>query len=229
MNTIDMPDFDKYQCLTKRWAVGHKDREDLYYEKVYHQLAAGEKVWNWSAAIFGLWWFLYRKLYTYGIIYYSFLFLTLLGTSQISVLKQELIKTPFMNISFQHLIIFIIFLFVHIYIGYNANTLYLNRIREKIKNNYHVATLTKERFESIISVKSRIKARLYYIFNIDVFYWLIFFKESYLSLNLPTRLMTLQFIVFLSIIIVKALFSYYFDKYKVKRALEQKESYHLQK
>jgi len=218
MNTIDMPDFDTYMCLVTTTKEGKKPtRADRYYEKVYHQLEARKRSWNWSAALFTVSWFCYRKMYLYGLLTFFgalfFIALYMLTLGGLGYLVYTLnpfdISTFFLTKSGKILLVIICFLCIipfQAWVGLNANKLYLKHIRKKIENNYHRGNTIKNTDVMILILP----------------YTCTILNHLFFSKNTPSEESTLEIIMMLVssfIVIPKAFMTYYLDKQKVKRAM----------
>jgi hypothetical protein len=122
------------------------DREskaDHYYRGAYEEIASGKKVcWNWAAALFGVSWLLYRKMFKVSFLY---LISVILGAAVIGGLLAFLFIT-FLSLILPESMSIIIGFFISIasqfsILGLFGNWLYVRHIHKKIDNGYHLCPL----------------------------------------------------------------------------------------
>ena len=122
------------------------DREsnsDHYYRGVYEKITSGKKVcWNWAAALFGVSWLLYRKMFK---ISFWYLISVLLGAALIGGLLAFLFIT-FLSLMIPENMSLIIGFLIGIasqfsILGLFGNWLYVRHIHKKIDNGYHLCPL----------------------------------------------------------------------------------------
>lgn len=109
-----------------------------YYINAFRKLKReGKNSWNWSAAIFGATWLIYRKMYLY-----AFLF-TLLDIFTILVVVTSLEYTVnsihYINISdFENVYNYGTGIISVLFFGYYGNRLYYKTVKRKIAKGYHL-------------------------------------------------------------------------------------------
>ncbi len=107
---------------------------DRYYSQVFTQIEKGKKYqWNWCAALFSCYWFIYRKMYLAGVT-------ILLFEIVISDIVLEFLEKVCFNFSPTLLYIFIaiIWLFFAIIFGFCGNVFYYRHLSKKVSAGNHI-------------------------------------------------------------------------------------------
>lgn len=122
-----------------------KAKADHYYRGVYVQITSGKKVcWNWVAALLGVSWLMYRKMFK---ICFMYLISAILGAALIGGLLAFLLITVFSlilpeSMSMSMILGFLIGIASQFSIlGLFGNWLYVCHIHKKIDKGYHLCSL----------------------------------------------------------------------------------------
>ncbi len=121
-------------------AVGNK--RDAYYEKAYQTIYSGKKMnWNWSAALLGSTWMIYRKMYLYSALSYIGLIVFLIASITPLFIFTDVKNITTIGFAVRAIILIGCLITPFIIQGLFSNWLYVKHIHKKIDNNYHVCTL----------------------------------------------------------------------------------------
>ena len=108
----DISEEEAILSLAEGWSTANPPSQDQldrsYYKKAFESIKQGKIKWNWAAAVFGPFWFLYHKMYLY------FLIAAIIPYSGI------------------------IYLLIIVTLGLAGNNIILNDIKLKVKKNYHI-------------------------------------------------------------------------------------------
>ncbi len=122
---------------------GASDREsnsDHYYRVVYEKITSGKKVsWNWAAALLGVSWLLYRKMFKICFWYLISVVLVaalILAFLLISALSLQTLETMFVFLS-----VAIGIMCRFLILGLFGNWLYVRHVHKKIDKGYHLCPL----------------------------------------------------------------------------------------
>ena len=125
-----------------------------YYLNQFEKIKAGQMTWNWSACFAGLFWLIYRKMYTTSIVYmtipalylacvlflafaYSMDYTSFIFTNMNSIgipIGVSLILTPLLNFLSGLALVMI----PNVILGILGNRIYYRSIKRRIKKGYHL-------------------------------------------------------------------------------------------
>ncbi len=194
-------------------AVGNK--RDAYYENAYKKISSGEKVsWNWSAALLGSTWMIYRKMYLYAFFSYIGTIIFLIASITPLLIFTDLKNITTIGFVVRAIILIGCLITPFIIEGLLANWLYVRHIHKKIDKNYHVCMLKNT---------DRLTIYLLYIANIitSIISKIIETKadsSSHAILNLFLVLIAIGVPLILIIITIVS------DKRKVAKAMAEQQS-----
>lgn len=113
-------------------------RNNLYYLNAFEKLESGKgNTWNWAAFFFQEQWMFYRKMYLYG-------FVTLFFDLLLMSLQWNVVTSGFNPATY----FFIVFCF-RTALGYFANNLYYQVVKDRIEGGYHLMPAYKATSKSL--------------------------------------------------------------------------------
>lgn len=139
MNEHNIDNFMKL-ITNRKGTAEHESESDRYYRGVYERIASGEKrCWNWSAALLGPVWLLYRKMFKYYFLYLGTLFFCAIAMvasllSLAAVFKTSEILLVFFTVATMAMLFILI-------PGFFGNWFYVRHIHQKIDKGYHLCAL----------------------------------------------------------------------------------------
>ena len=141
----DISEEEAILSLAEGWSTANPPSQDQldrsYYKKAFESIKQGKIKWNWAAAVFGPFWFLYHKMY----LYFFILILTTLGLSHIAAFQYDsLLSAPLgiidallMDFEYNNILLFHGIMYA-LLIGFKGNNILLFHVKSRIKNNYHI-------------------------------------------------------------------------------------------
>lgn len=147
MNEHNIDNFMKL-ATNRKGTAEHESESDLYYRGVYEKIASGKKrCWNWSAALLGPAWFLYRKMFKYYFLYCLFFYVVAFLCVTFMMVSLFSLAAVFSSKSSEIMVLFsigatVVTLCILMSIpGFFGNWLYVRHIHQKIDKGYHLCTL----------------------------------------------------------------------------------------
>jgi len=108
-------------------------KADSYYTHAFTQIEKGKKLtWNWSAALFGFYWFIYRKMYLAGIM------IMLLEAIIYNIFLEYFFWQFSTSFSLKLIILSMLGLITVVIFGFWGNAFYYKHLQKKVSQDYHL-------------------------------------------------------------------------------------------